>query len=353
MIKYLGSKRMLVPLIVEVIRALPGVHSVLDLFAGTSRVGHALKREGFQVFANDHNAYAATLARCYIEADDDLALPAQALLDELSALEGRPGFFTETYCHRSRFVQPHNGARIDAMRDAIAAMALSPTLEAVLLTALLEAVDRVDSTTGLQMAYLKQWAPRAYRNLSLRLPDLLPRPPTGACRASQLDALEAAQQTPADVVYLDPPYNQHRYRANYHIWETLVRWDRPEVYGVACKRIDCLTHHSPFNSRPRAADAFAAVIAASQAPYLVVSFSNEGYISRPQMESLLASRGHVTVISRRFPRYMGARIGIYSPLGEKVGQVSHLHNTEHLYIVSPEPLPLPPATLAPIEPDEE
>jgi hypothetical protein len=66
--------------------------------------------------------------------------------------------------------------RADFMRDAIAARALPPELEAIALTSLLEAADRVDSTTGVQMAYLKQWAPRAFNDLELRMPAVLPRP---------------------------------------------------------------------------------------------------------------------------------------------------------------------------------
>ena len=34
------------------------------------------------------------------------------------------------------------------------------------------------------------------------------------------------------------------------------------------------------------------------------------------------------------PRYIGARIGIYNPAGEKVGKVSHLANREYLFFVS-------------------
>ena len=339
MIKYLGSKRTLVPLITEVIGTLPGARSVIDLFSGTSRVGHALKRQGMQVLANDHNAYAATIARCYVEADDALLAEARPILAELSALPGRPGYFTETFCRQSRFVQPHNGERVDAIRDAIAEMRLSPVLEAVVLTSLMEAVDRVDSTTGVQMAYLKQWAQRSHNDLELRLPDLLPRPAAGPCRATQLDALEAARALSADVAYLDPPYNQHKYVANYHIWETLVRWDAPEVYGIACKRVDCRDRRSPFNSRPRAHDALAEVVAAVQADHLVVSFSNEGFIQRERMEEMLSARGVVHVLERDFKRYVGAQIGIYSPQGEKVGRVSHLRNKEYLYVVSPAPIP--------------
>ena len=70
MIKYLGSKRLLLPRILEQIEPLAGVRTVLDLFSGTSRVGHALKARGYRVHANDHNAYAATLAnyRHYVAA---------------------------------------------------------------------------------------------------------------------------------------------------------------------------------------------------------------------------------------------------------------------------------------------
>ena len=76
MIKYIGSKRTLVPAILEVVRGFPQARSVLDLFSGTSRVGHALKAAGYRVLANDHNAYAATLARCYVQADAEDVLDA-------------------------------------------------------------------------------------------------------------------------------------------------------------------------------------------------------------------------------------------------------------------------------------
>lgn len=335
MIKYLGSKRLLVGAILRAVRALPDVRTVVDLFSGTARVGHALKRGGYRVLANDHNAYAATLARCYVQADrEDVQAEAARLIRELNALPGRPGFFTETYCVRSRFFHPRNGARIDAIREAIAAKGLNSELEAVLLVALMEAADRVDSTTGVQMAYLKQWAPRALRPLELRMPDVLPRGPHGRCEAHECDALVAAARLAGDVVYLDPPYNQHSYLGNYHVWETLVRWDRPEVYGVACKRTDCRTRRSAFNSRARCLDALRAVVAAAQARTLLVSFSDEGYVSRAAMEALLATRGAVLTLAHDHKRYVGAQIGIYNPRGEKVGRVSHLRNTEFLYVVT-------------------
>ena len=335
MIKYLGSKRVLVPLITQTVGCLPGTRTVADLFSGTSRVGHALKRAGYQVLANDHNAYAETLARCYVQADHEtVANDAAALIAEFGRLRGRPGYFTQTFCERSRFFRPRNGERIDAIREAIARKGLPPELEAVVLVSLMEAADRVDSTTGVQMAYLKRWAPRASNTLELRLPALLPRAAGGKGRAFGLDALAAAKTLRADVAYLDPPYNQHSYRGNYHIWETLVLWDKPEVYGTACKRVDCRQRSSLFNSRPRFRPTMAELIAAVRAPIIVLSFSDEGYMARAEIEALLATRGQVAVIERDHPRYVGARIGIYNPRGEKVGRVSHVRNRERIYVCS-------------------
>lgn len=334
MIKYLGSKRTLLPDILAAIRQLAGSGTVVDLFSGTSRVGQMLKANGYRVLANDHNAYAEVMARCHVAADrDDVQKDAERMLAELQRLPGRPGYFTAQFCERARYVQPKNGERIDAIREAIAAKALPPELEAVLLSALVLAADRVDSTTGVQMAFLKQWAPRSFRDLELRLPQLLPRAASGKGEAHRLEAQTAAAQLRGDVVYIDPPYNQHSYLGNYHVWESLVQWDKPATYGIANKRADCRLRRSDFNSRTRFAAAFARLVGSIDARALVVSFSNEGFLPQPQFEAILQQRGDVQIVERDYRRYVGARIGIYNPAGVKVGKVSHLANKEYLYIV--------------------
>jgi adenine-specific DNA methylase len=230
MIKYIGSKRLLVDPIASLIAGLPEVRTVLDLFSGTARVGHALKQRGYRVTANDHTSYAYKLAQCYVQADKARwHAEAARVLDELSRLPPAPGYFTQTFCVDSRYFQPKNGARIDAMREALCAMRLHPELEAIALVSLMEAADRVDSTVGLQMAYLKRWAARAR--------------------------------------------------------------------------------------------------------YLLVSFSDEGYLSEQDLREVLSARGPVEVLSVDFKRYVGAQIGIYNPSGEKIGKVSHLRNRELLFLV--------------------
>lgn len=331
MIKYIGSKRVLVPHIVRGVGAFPKSARVLDLFSGTSRVARGLKESGRHVIANDHLSYAAALARCYVQADarrwlDDAA----ALLAELSKLPPAPGYFTRAFCEDARYLQPHNGARVDAIREEIARRELDPELESIALVSLMEAADRVDSTTGVQMAYLKKWAARSFNDLELRVPALLP----GAGRALQLEAAEAAAEVDADVAYIDPPYNQHSYMGNYHVWESLVRWDKPETYGIANKRIQCKAYQSDFNSKRRIRDGLREVFERVRAPHLLVSFNNEGYVDRDEMVELLSVKGHVGFVAVDFKRYVGARIGIHNLQGEKVGRVSHVRNKEYLFVVS-------------------
>ena len=342
MIKYLGSKRALLDPITAAVRTLlPEGGEVCDLFSGTARVGHALKGQGFRVWANDHNAYAHTLATAYVQADRDRWHDeATRVLADLATTPPQAGWFTRAFCEDARFFHPRNGARIDAMRDRIETMGLEPELKAIALVSLMEAADRVDSTAGLQMAYMKTWATRALKPLELRMPAVQPAVAAGSCRATQADALETAAAFEGDLVYLDPPYNQHSYLGNYHVWESLVLWDRPETYGVANKRVDVKTRKSPFNSKPGIGPALRAVVEAVKAPNLIVSFNDEGYLSREQLVEMLSPRGHVQVVEIPRPRYVGARIGIHNRKGEKVGAVGRLRNVEYLFVVTERPVAL-------------
>jgi hypothetical protein len=187
----------------------------------------------------------------------------------------------------------------------------------------------VDSTVGLQMAYLKSWAARSHQPLRLRLPALL----DGGGSASCMDAGEAASEFAADLAYLDPPYNQHSYLGNYHVWESLVRWDRPEVYGVAMKREDVRTRPSAFNRRGRHAAALRDVLERLRVRYLVVSFSDEGFLALDELRAMLAGRGRVREVAVVQPRHIGHRIGIHDLRGRKVGTPGPAHNREHLFVV--------------------
>jgi len=334
-IKYLGSKRRLVQTISS-LAAGCAASTAVDLFTGTTRVAQALKSQGAFVTAVDTATYSEVFGQCYISTDASGVDPEElaAVLAELNACPGRRGYFTEVFCERSRYLRPENGARVDAIRDAIEERHRSSRLYPILLTSLIEAADRVDSTTGLQMAYLKQWAPRAFRPLSLRAPELL----AGAGRCLRADAREAiASIGSVDFAYLDPPYNQHRYFTNYHVWETLVRWDAPDHYGVACKRADSRDDatRSDFNSKVTMPGALAEVVRNIDATVVVVSCNNESWLGRDDLMEMCEVRGDVVLLEFDSKRYVGAQIGIHDLAGQKVGSVSHLRNIERIAVCGP------------------
>jgi adenine-specific DNA-methyltransferase len=331
-IKYLGSKRRLVPAIAE-LAAKIGARTAVDLFTGTTRVAQALKLGGARVTAVDTARYSEIFARTYIETDA-AAVDLEALDAALEALRALPpvdGYVTDVFCRQARFFTPENGSRIDAVRMAIERDHAGGPLRHLLLTSLIEAADRVDSTTGVQMAYLKQWAPRALRPLELRRPVLLP----GGGTAIRGDAAEVVSSIgPFDIAYLDPPYNQHRYYTNYHVWETLVAWDEPAHYGVACKRADAreLDNRSAFDSRRTMPAALARCVEQVDAKLVVLSGSDEGWLGVDHLIEMASLRGEVAVLAFDSKRYVGAQIGVHNPAGERVGTVSHLRNTELLLV---------------------
>jgi adenine-specific DNA-methyltransferase len=333
-IKYLGSKRLLVPVLGQIARAVEA-RTAVDLFTGTTRVAQEFKSRGIEVTATDLASYSEVLSDCYIATDasqvDRRALGAE--LARLNGLPGTAGYVTRTFCEQARFFQPHNGRRIDAIRAAIERDHPTGPLRPILLTSLMLAADRVDSTTGLQMAYLKSWSPRSHRDLELLVPALL----DGHGRTVRGDAMETVDRLPqVDLMYLDPPYNQHRYFTNYHVWETLVRWDEPPHYGIACKRVDARddSTRSIFNSKQVMPTAMADLLARARADVLVVSYNDESWISPEQMTQALreSGRGSVEVVAFDSKRYVGAQIGVHGPTGEKVGEVKRLRNVEYLFL---------------------
>ena len=90
--------------------------------------------------------------------------------------------------------------------------------------------------------------------------------------------------------------------------------------------------HSSFNSRRTMPDALAQVIRDVKADVLVLSYNDEAWLTLDQLTAMCDARGHVAVLGFPHSRYVGARIGIHNPRGEKVGTVSHTRNLEYVLV---------------------
>jgi adenine-specific DNA-methyltransferase len=332
LIKYLGSKRALLTTI-NTLASATKASSALDLFTGTTRVGASLKSLGMHVTAIDTASYSEVFGKTFIELDSSRIATKELAeaIEFLNSLPGEAGYFTETYCEKARFFQRHNGIKIDAIRAAIQKQYRNSWLYYPLLTALILAADRVDSTTGVQMAYLKSWSRRSFLNLDLKAPDLLAGGGS-VIRADVNDVVPTLAEV--DLAYVDPPYNQHRYFSNYHIWETLVRFDKPEHYGIANKRLDArdLSNKSPYNSKLTMPQSLGELIANLKTKTLMLSYNNESWLSRRQLKDMCAKFEKVAILDFDFKRYVGSQIGVYNQSGELVGKPGAKRNLEHIVV---------------------
>jgi adenine-specific DNA-methyltransferase len=121
------------------------------------------------------------------------------------------------------------------------------------------------------------------------------------------------------------------------VWETLVAWDRPEHYGVACKRIDARDDEtkSVFNRKRLMPEALRRTIADVDAEVVVVSYNDEAWVGLDELREMCTVHGDVTALAFDSKRYVGAQIGIHNPDGQRVGEVGKLRNQEYVLVAGP------------------
>lgn len=327
-VKYIGSKASLVDKILNfVAEHLPAdlPKQILDVFTGTTRVAQAFRSQGWQVTTSDLSWAAEAYAHAFVQRTGHSGARIPALIEELRALEPQSGWITSTYCDVVtpeggvvKMWKPINGQKADAIREKIREWEsighCSHHEAMILVTCLIFALDKVDSSVGVQQAYLKTWAARASNPLDLKdLPFY--DGPVGTHIVG--DALVNPYPA-ATVAYLDPPYSAHSYSTYYHIWDSVVRWDQPAVGLKTNRRIDRVSNSdeqdesmlSAWNSKRTALEAFLMLVSRLPVRYVVISYNDESLVP---LEVLVENLKHAyqTVIVKKIPykRNIMAQIG--------------------------------------------
>jgi len=314
-VRYIGCKDNLLPFIEDAVLS-RGIRTgtFADLMAGTVSVGRRFKSLGFTVYSNDILAFSYVFSRSYIQSTHTPA-DLTDMLAELNALPPQPGFIHRHYSEEGtrgaerprRFFSNENAARIDAIRNRIdewrSERAISDDAFYGLLACLLEAVPGVSNTSGTYGAFLKHWDPRALKPLVLESPG----PVTGpAGFAYRQDAADLAGKIVCDVLYLDPPYNTRQYASNYHILETIARWDNPAVYGVSGLR-PWRAERSAWCRADSALMELGRIVSTAQCRLLLLSYNCEGIMPRERIVETLQLRGTVEVLEQPYRRYRSDR----------------------------------------------
>ena len=318
-IKYIGSKLKLIPQVLELVKKV-NPQTILDGFAGTTRVSQALAKLGYSVICNDIAPWSKVFGTCYL-LNNKPRETYQPLIDHLNAVPPVDGWFTEHYGGHAnggcaiqadglkKPWQLHNTRKLDAIRQEIETLNLNPVDKAVALTSLILALDRVDNSLGHFSAYLKEWAPRAYKELMLEVPEVFTS--EGAHQVFQSDIFELVPRVSVDLAYFDPPYGSNnekmppsrvRYAAYYHLWKSVVLFDKPDLFGKAKRRKDT---SDPFaasvfeefrqNDAGRfiAVDAIERLIRETQARWILLSYSSGGRATAQQLNDVMQNNGEL------------------------------------------------------------
>jgi len=351
LITYIGNKRALLG---HIGRALEQVKRrlgkprlrVLDAFSGSGVVSRFLKAHSSLLISNDLEDYAAVIGRCYLSnrSEVDLRAVAQVVTDFNARVSDPmpPGFIEELYAPRDEhritredrvFYTKANARRLDNYRRLIDTAPCE--MKDLLLAPLLSKASVHANTAGVFKGFYKNRETgvgqfggsgsdallRILGEIKLEVPVLSNFECEYRVHQEDVNAL-APKLRDLDLAYIDPPYNQHPYGSNYFMLNLLVNYERPRhlsrVSGIPTD-----WRRSGYNVRARSLPLLDHLLKSLDAPFLLISFNNEGFISPEQMRSLLDGLGSVNTFEVPYNAFRGSRNFNNRPI----------HVTEQLFLV--------------------
>ena len=306
--RFIGGKTQLLGDIEAVIREnASGRESVFcDIFSGTGSVARYFKPK-YEVHSNDILHFSYVIQKATVENNSNpmfSKLTEAGIKDPLKFLEesdiaGNENFsffvadnYAPNDCCERMYITKRNALRVDFIRNTIEAWRKSKLIDEIeyyfLLASLIEGVPYVSNITGTYGAYLKEWDKRAYKGFEMARLDVLDN--GRANRSYNADANKLIREIEGDILYIDPPYNSRQYAPNYHLLETISRYDNPEIRGVTGMRpYDDVK--SAFCLKSEVLDVFNDLIANAQFTSIVMSYSTAGLMSSEQIETVLKRHG--------------------------------------------------------------
>ncbi len=304
--RFIGSKVNLLGKIQDVINENVNDHAdtFMDLFSGTGTVGSYFKKD-YRILSNDILYFSYILQKAAIENN---TIPGFSKLKKAGI--GDPLFYLETEKYEisdeyfiTKYYSPYNGcermyftvenaSRIDFIRRKLDAWRKAELVSdrefTYLLAALIEAVPYISNISGTYGAYLKGWDKRALGQLTLRRTDITNNRRNNKCWNE--DSNQLIKRVKGDILYIDPPYNGRQYITNYHLLETIARYDAPDIYGVTGLR----PYHgekSAYCLKEEVFKAFSGIIEDAKFRHILVSYSSDGLLSEGEIREVLTKYG--------------------------------------------------------------
>ena len=352
LLTYIGNKRALLGHIgraVEQVKRRLGKPrlQIFDAFSGSGVVSRFLKAHASLLVSNDLEDYAAVTARCYLRNRRTVDLPvlSEIVSDFNARVSTEPmpsGFIEDLYAPRDEesitpedrvFYTKANARRLDNYRRLIDTAPAE--LRDLLLGPLLSKASVHANTAGVFKGFYKNGETgvgqfggkgsdallRILGEIKLEVPVLSSLECDYQVHQEDANVL-APRLRQLDLAYIDPPYNQHPYGSNYFMLNLLVHYKRPQ-HVSRVSGIPTDWRRSGYNVRARSLPLLADLLKSIDAPFLLISFNNEGFISPDQMRSLLDTLGSVDAFEVPYNAFRGSRNFNNRPI----------HVTEQLFLV--------------------
>ena len=307
---YIGSKYSLLDFIHRTISDVtdyrPGNDYIFaDLFAGSGVVGARYREEGCRVISNDIQYYSYVINKYLIEGSESID---ETLVNDLNLLEEVEGFIFKNYCAGSgsgrNYFTDSNGKKCDAIRiELFSQNLISEETYFGLLAGLVNSIDKYANTASVYGAFLKHIKKSAQKQFKL---ELLPKIQGPIGTVYNEDANKLITKIYGDVLYLDPPYNARQYCSNYHVLETIARYDSPVLKGKTGLR-EPNGQKSKFCSKKTLESEFANLIANANFRYIFLSYNNEGLMNLDTIKIIMSKYGTYRCYTQSYRRFKADR----------------------------------------------
>ena len=307
--RFIGNKTNLLNDIAQVIKEnCDGTEKVFcDIFSGTASVARFFKNR-YKIISNDLLYFSYVLQKGTIENNEipsfkklEDRLNIHDVFDYLENIDIKQEkfnkFIYENYspnkkCERM-YLTSENALRIDFIRNKIEEWRNKELINKneyyYLLAALIEGVPFVSNITGTYGAYLKQWDKRAFKKFEMIRLNVIDNNVKNQCYNKNSNDL--IQEISGDILYLDPPYNERQYLPNYHLLETIARYDNPEIKGKTGIR-EYNSEKSNYCIKNKVYSEMEELIKNAKFKHIIVSYNQDGLLSKNDIETILKKYGN-------------------------------------------------------------
>ncbi len=319
---YIGSKYSLIEFLKESINKTlkeyqetkqPSEMIFADLFAGTGVVSGSFKNEGYAIIANDIQYYSYVITKHMIENNGNLDKKRCChLIEELNRIKGIEGFIYNNYSYegtegqefRRMYFSAFNAKKCDAIRLKLEEWFINGIINKneyfFLLGSLINSIDKCANTASVYGAYLKKMKKSALKEMILEPLPIMHG--NVECKVYNEDISKLIKNVSGDILYLDPPYNERQYCTNYHMLETIAKYDNPIIKGKTGLR-EYSDQKSIFCAKNKVVDAFDELIKNADFKYIFLSYNNEGLMSFDTIEKIMRKYGKYKVYMQTYRRF--------------------------------------------------